>query len=143
VIVGFPGETEQDYEESARFVKEIGFADLHVFPYSARGGTAAARRTDLFVDDGTKRSRSEAMIAIAKESELSFARQFVGQTLDVLIEQPIGDDSVWEGYTANYLRVRVALPEGPHQNTLVPVQIHSVVSAGKGTYLMGVYHAGE
>ncbi len=143
VIVGFPGETEQDFEESARFIKEIGFADLHVFPYSARGGTAAARRTDLFVDDGTKRSRSEAMIAIAKESELSFARQFVGQTLDVLIEQPIGDDSVWEGYTANYLRVRVALPEGPHQNTLVPVQIHSVVSAGKGTYLMGVYHAGE
>ena len=102
VIAGFPGETEAEFEESHNLCQKMGFARIHVFPYSARSGTEAARMPHQ-VDDRAKRQRSEKMLALAKESARSFRQQFLDKTMPVLWEQPT--NGVWSGLTDNYIKV--------------------------------------
>ena len=104
VMVGFSGETEQDFEESRAFVEEIGFARSHIFIYSVREGTKAAERTDR-VDLKVKQERSQRMQATAICSEKAFLQSQVGRILNVLFEEMVV--GAWEGYTENYTRVRV------------------------------------
>ena len=104
VMVGFSGETEQDFEESRKFVEEIGFARSHIFIYSVREGTKAAERTDR-VDLKVKQERSQRMQATAICSEKAFLHSQVGRISKVLFEEMV--DGAWEGYTENYTRVRV------------------------------------
>jgi threonylcarbamoyladenosine tRNA methylthiotransferase MtaB len=103
VIVGFPGETDSEFEESYAFCRKIGFARIHVFPYSPREGTEAAAMAGQ-VPDKVKKERTSKMLALAAESALKFREQFKGETLDVLWEQET-DKGVWSGVTGNYLRV--------------------------------------
>ncbi len=113
VIVGFPGESEADFEATYRLCAELGFAGLHVFRYSPRPGTLAARFPDQ-VPEGVKKARSERLIALAEASAAAFRRSQVGQTLEVVVEGPAGagpEGPWWEGLSDNYLRVRFPAPE--------------------------------
>jgi threonylcarbamoyladenosine tRNA methylthiotransferase MtaB len=111
VIVGFPGESATEFEQSLEFVDRMQFSRVHVFPYSARAGTVAAK-LPLPVDEPTKSMRMKQMQAIADFSQRAFANRFVGRTLNVLWESrqatedqnssvPRPPFSVWVGYTDN------------------------------------------
>ena len=102
VIVGFPGETEAEFNDSYEFCRQMGFARIHVFPYSPRSGTQAARMPER-VGSGVKRERSHRMLALAQESAQSFRQRFLGKTMTVLWEKRT--DGVWTGLTDNYIRV--------------------------------------
>ncbi len=112
VMVGFPGETDAEFEESLRYVERIGFARLHVFPYSARPGTAAAHMPGQ-VPDAIKNERKARMIALSDQMEEIFQQRHIGQTVQVLWESAHGatpDGIVWSGLTSNYLRVVTTTP---------------------------------
>ena len=103
VIVGFPGETEQEFTESLAFCTQIGFARIHVFSYSPRSGTAAAEMAGQ-IPDKVKKERSQQTLALAEESARKFRDNFAGEAMDVLWEKQT-DDGDWSGITGNYLRV--------------------------------------
>jgi threonylcarbamoyladenosine tRNA methylthiotransferase MtaB len=103
VIAGFPGETDKEFEENLEFCKEAGFARIHVFSYSPRSGTAAAKMAGQ-VADKVKKERSRQMLALAEESANRFRESFAGEALDVLWEKQT-DDGDWTGMTGNYIRV--------------------------------------
>lgn len=107
VIVGFPGETDDQFANSYNFIQAIGFADLHVFPYSKRTGTPAARMPDQVAEE-VKRERVTKLIELSKQLSLSYAGQFVGQVLEVIPERSFKDDpssGLMMGYTDNYLQL--------------------------------------
>jgi threonylcarbamoyladenosine tRNA methylthiotransferase MtaB len=103
ILVGFPGEGESEFEESYRFCERVGFAAIHVFPYSKRPGTLATTMPGQ-VDDKAKKRRSARMMGLGKRSARRFRSQFLGRTVPVLWED-ISEDGLWSGHTANYLRV--------------------------------------
>jgi len=103
VIVGFPGESESDFQASYRFVEKLDFARLHVFQYSPRPGTAAARMPAQ-VPVEVKVARSRAMRQLGARQARAFHRRFVDRTLPVLWETS-KDGAVWRGLTDNYLTV--------------------------------------
>jgi len=119
IIVGFPGETEAEFEESRRFCRRMGFARIHVFPYSLRQGTQAARMSGQVVD-GVKRRRSQRMLTLAEESARNFRQQFLGETMTVLFEQQ--SDGVWSGLTDNYIKIYTRSDQDL-RNKLLPVKL--------------------
>ncbi len=104
VMVGFPGETQADFENSMNFVKKVGFEKVHVFPYSIRPGTPAAKMTDQ-VEKSEKEKRAAEMTAAADEIRNRFLESRIGKTLEVLVEEY--HDGFVQGYTANYTPVRI------------------------------------
>jgi threonylcarbamoyladenosine tRNA methylthiotransferase MtaB len=114
VIAGFPGETEEAFEQSLSYVREIGFGRLHVFSYSRRPGTAAAKMSDQ-VPSAVKKERVRRLIEAGHELSLSFHEQYEGVDMNVLWEAAVGADNgglVWSGYTDNYVRVTANGPAG-------------------------------
>lgn len=105
IMVGFAGETQADFEASVQYLRDIGFARSHVFAYSIRQGTVAARMPDQ-IDGGEKARRAEIMGQAAKQAEQRFLLSQVGRTCSVLFERC--KDGVLEGYTENYTLVRAA-----------------------------------
>jgi len=101
VIVGFCGETEEEFEETCRFVRDIGFADVHVFPYSPREGTVAYKQGDDVPAD-VKKERVQRLTAIKKKLKKDFCAEQIGRVEEVLVEQC--KDGYFEGYTKNYVR---------------------------------------
>ena len=120
VMVGFAGETEEEFAASLRFVEEIAFARAHVFAYSRRPGTRAYDAPNQ-VPKREKEARSKAMIAAAKETQRAFFESQLGKTEEVLFEQPIAPN-VYEGYTRNYTPVRAASAK-PLSGKLCPVRL--------------------
>lgn len=107
IIVGFPGETEEEFLETYNFAKEIGFSRIHVFKYSPRKGTPAAKYENQ-VDGNIKSRRSDELIKLGDQLAKEFMNRFINTNLLVLFEEEnkkIGD--TYEGYTTNYLRARV------------------------------------
>jgi threonylcarbamoyladenosine tRNA methylthiotransferase MtaB len=105
IMVGFPGESVDEFEESYRFCQEIDFANIHVFSYSSRPGTLAARMAGQ-VSDRLKKERSLKMLELAKLSARRFCQRFLGQNMAVLWEQEVTLDSgVYSGLSHNYIRV--------------------------------------
>ena len=102
IMVGFPGEGEAEFNESYEFCRRVGFANLHVFPYSARPGTAAPWLGGD-VEDGERKRRVRLMLDLAKQSSRRFREQFLGRTIGVLWEG--NKDGVSCGLTDNYVRV--------------------------------------
>ena len=119
VIAGFPGETGPEFEDSFAFIESMGFARLHIFPYSPRPGTAAAAMPD-HVDDKTAGEWVKRLLAHGRRSVAEFERRFKGQTFDVLFEGKEGDK--WVGYTDNYIRVAVESEE-PLANRIIEVRL--------------------
>ena len=108
VIVGFPGETENDFAATCHFVKRCGFAKMHIFPYSKRKGTPAAARQDQ-IPETVKKHRAEKLAELDREMQQAYFAQNVGTNHAVLVEQPIITDKKATGYveglTENYIRV--------------------------------------
>lgn len=101
VIVGFCGETEEEFEQTCRFVEQIGFADIHVFPYSARKGTVASRWEDTPAE--VKHLRAERLGEIKRKLKSDFLNSQIDKTEEVLAER--SRNGMWEGYSRNYTRV--------------------------------------
>ena len=111
VMVGFPGESEEEFEKSADFVRRMEFSDIHIFKYSPRPGTPAAEYPDQ-VDPQTKDQRSKVLEDIRKQSENKYLSGYVGKTVEVLFEQPSEKYPGWfEGKTDNYITVLVKTNE--------------------------------
>ena len=132
VMVGFPGETEEEFAQSLAFVKAIGFSRCHVFAYSRRPGTPADRFPDQ-VTAAVKQRRSRAMIAAAQETETAFLTGLIGTTDTVLFESFEG--GVNKGYSSRYVAVRAAGPDCRGQ--VRPVRMTGLLADG----LMGVIEA--
>ena len=105
IMVGFPGETEEDFNESLGFVKKVGFARAHIFPYSKRNGTKAADFKNQ-VQDSVKNRRSKEMIELTNRSKTDFLKNQLHKTYPVLIENN-KKPGQFEGYTPNYTHVKI------------------------------------
>ncbi len=103
MIVGFPGETDEDFEESFAFAKKIGFSKIHVFPYSPKKGTKAASFKNQ-LDSSVKNERATKLITLSDEMAEMFRQRFVGKTVDVLFETK-NEENIYCGHTTNYLSV--------------------------------------
>lgn len=103
IIVGFPGETEEDFRESYAFAEEIGFAKIHVFPYSPKRGTPAAARKDQLLN-AVKSERSHTLIQLGDRMAADFLADAVGTDAEVLYERAVGE-GIYEGHTTNYMKV--------------------------------------
>ena len=112
VIVGFPGETEEDYISSREFVKKVKFAELHVFKYSKRDGTVAAKMPNQ-IDEKIKTLRSEDLIKTGEELTKEFRQAKIGQDTTVLFEEKILLDNkeYWVGHTVDYIKIAVPKKE--------------------------------
>ncbi|MCU9613928.1 tRNA (N(6)-L-threonylcarbamoyladenosine(37)-C(2))-methylthiotransferase MtaB [Caldibacillus lycopersici] len=107
VIVGFPGETEEEFMETYNFIEKHKYAELHVFPYSKRTGTPAARMEDQ-VDEDVKNERVHRLISLSDQLAKEYASQFEHEVLEVIPENFYNEDpasGLFEGYTDNYLKV--------------------------------------
>lgn len=114
LIVGFPGETEEDFIKSKQFCEEISFAQMHIFPYSIREGTIAAT-LDGQVDEADKTRRTHIMLDSAKKMKKEFCEKYIGKKVEVLFEQKKGD--IWSGMTRNYIEVQLKSEKGLKGNT--------------------------
>ena len=129
IMVGFPGESDEDFKESCDFVRETGFARSHVFIYSEREGTPAARRHDA-VDKSVRAERAHIMGDICRQCERDFLKAQCGKTEKVLFETE--SDGYWEGYTGNYTRVKVK-SAGDLEGKILPV----VLTTANEDYCIG------
>nr|WP_294570969.1 tRNA (N(6)-L-threonylcarbamoyladenosine(37)-C(2))-methylthiotransferase MtaB [uncultured Romboutsia sp.] len=116
VIVGFPGETNDEFKSTYEFLKEIELSQMHVFKYSPRKGTPAATMENQ-IDPQMKQLRSDKLLNLNKENFNKFAGRFIGQEVDVLFEQSIAENT-YEGLTPNYIRVVVKSDKDIHGEIL-------------------------
>ena len=105
VIVGFPGETEEEHKESMETIKEVGFTKVHTFPYSDRYGTIASTMPNK-VDGNIKKRRVKELLTLSKELEVNFYKKFYNKKLEVLIEEE--KDGFFYGHTPNFIRVKIS-----------------------------------
>lgn len=103
IIVGFPGETDVEFEETCEFVKKAKLAKIHVFRYSNRSGTKASRMPEQLPDD-IKKERAARLIRITEQLETKFKEKFIGEKMAVLFEEQ--KNNFWYGLTSNYIRVK-------------------------------------
>lgn len=121
VIVGFPGESEEDFLETIDTCKKVGFTKIHVFPYSERKGTKAMELPD-HIEPSVKKERARRLLLVSKELECSYYASFVGSEVTVLVEEE--KDGKSYGHTDNYLHVEI--PSVLPHNTFVKVRIKDV-----------------
>ncbi len=124
IIVGFPGETEDEWKQTLDFVEQAGFGHVHVFAFSPRSGTRAAMLPDP-VPHETKRRRSEELHTLAEKLKSRFMRSQLGKQVEVLVEgnpQQTSQGQAWLGYTPNYLRVSLTSAQDL-KNLIVPVRL--------------------
>ena len=132
IICGFPGETEADFEQTVSVAKRVGYLHMHIFPFSPRAGTAAARWTDQFVPDGVKKRRVRTLIDLEEDPRdglsIRYRRRLLGRTVRVILEQPDRDDpTLMTGRCDHYalIHTRANRPRG----ALVNVRIEEVTPA--------------
>ena len=118
LITGFPEETEEEFAETLAFLRRCGFARLHVFPYSIRPGTPAAKMTQ--VSKAIKEERARRAITLGRELHAEYMEKCIGQVYPVLFEQPSG--AHFSGHAPNYMEVLVDTKEDLH-NRVLPVRI--------------------
>lgn len=123
VMIGFPGETDEHFQAYLDFVEKVAFSRLHVFKYSPRQGTPAAKFSDQ-VPYAIKEARSRQMIRLGEKLEKEYAEKFLGRTVNVLVEEKVAD-CIGEGSSANYLKVRFYFPDAP-RGQVIPVQLKRV-----------------
>ncbi len=130
IMVGFPGETEEEFERSLAFAKQIGFAKAHIFCYSPRPGTKAAKDKNQ-ITNAVKEQRSKKMSAVCQETRRQFLQEQIGKREQVLFETTC-HNGFYEGYTENYTPVRVSSPI-PLCGKILPVEMIQV----EGEYCLG------
>ena len=125
MIVAFPGETEEEFEESLTFIRKCGFADMHIFPYSRRPGTPADKMPGQH-PNAVKEARSKAAIAVAEEMSVQYRKNLIGSVQEVLFEEP--EDGFFVGHCPNYVKVYVR-GEALH-NEIRSVRVNGVFREG-------------
>jgi threonylcarbamoyladenosine tRNA methylthiotransferase MtaB len=122
IMVGFPGETDEEFEQSYSFCQQAGFANIHVFPFSPRPETTAARMPDQ-IKAKVKQERNRRMLELSQSSRRHFCQQFLGQIMPVLWEKETSPGSgIYSGLTGNYIRV-FAHSEKPLGNEIRPTRL--------------------
>lgn len=133
IIVGFPGETETEWQQTLDFVAQIQFAHVHIFSYSPRAGTKAAGLPSA-INRTTKRTRSAQLHTLVAAHKKATLQRYLNRDFPVLLEgQPkptATDQFVWQGYTPNYLRVQVIAPDNL-DNQIVALQMQQVAEDGE------------
>ena len=134
VIVGFPGETEEEFNETYKFLKRIKLTKTHIFKYSPRKGTRAAEMKGQ-LDGKIKEERSKALIALNDINEENFIKKYINKNVKVLLEQEVkGKENIFEGYTENYIKVQVEKPENIKSGDIIECKIekaHKDFAEGK------------
>ncbi len=130
VIVGFPGETRRQYEETFRLCERSAFSKIHVFPYSARSGTRAATWPDD-VPPAEKQTRARELIQLSDRLGLAFVQSFLDETVEVLVESRQRGSGLLSGLTDHYLRVEFNGPD-TWRGQLVAVRVNSAGPEGAG-----------
>ena len=125
MIVGFPGETEEEFEKSLSFIRQCRFADMHIFPYSRRPGTPAAEMPGQ-LPNAVKEERSRRAIAVAQEMSETYRRSLTGSVQAVLVEGMEGEHSV--GHAMNY--VKIYIPGAYPRNEIQTVAVKSLYGDG-------------
>lgn len=126
VIVGFPGETAQEFEQTYQFCSSLGFAKMHIFPFSKRQGTPAETMPNQ-LSKLQKQERATTLGQLDESMQTEFLQQFIGSQQTVLIEQQ--KDGIYEGYTSNYIRIYIA-SETDISNQLLTVQATELYKDG-------------
>jgi len=122
IMVGFPGESDEEFEQSYSFCQQAGFANIHVFPFSPRPETEAAGMPEQ-IKDKVKAERNQRMLGLSRSSRRSFCEHFLGQTMPVLWEKETSPGSgIYSGLTGNYIRV-FSHSEKPLGNEITPVKL--------------------
>ena len=119
VIVGFPGETEEEFNKTYEFLKEIKFYKMHVFKYSPRSGTVAAKMPNQ-IDENIKEERSNKLIELSDENEKEYNQKYIGKEVEVLLEEREGE--YLKGHTTNYMVVKMKTNENL-ENTIQKVTV--------------------
>ena len=123
VIVGFPGETDEEFEQTYQFLKRIKLTKTHVFKYSMRKGTRAAEMKNQ-IDGTVKEERSKRLIELSDINEKNFIEKYVLSEQEVLIEQQVkNQEDVYEGYTRNYIKVLVKGANSSHKGKMINCKI--------------------
>lgn len=124
VIVGFPGETEEEFEETKAFLEKVGFYEMHVFKYSRRRGTPAADMPGQ-VAEQVKRLRSNELLAMERRQSQRFRGEYIDRETEVLLEDTteIGGELWRVGHTRDYVRIAVRAADAPPANTVVRVRV--------------------
>lgn len=141
LIVGFPGETEAEWQQTLNYVEQIGFGHIHVFAYSPRAGTHAAQLPDP-VPEPIKNERSRALRALAEQQAHTYRSQFLGRVFPVLWEKsrtrPDGSTEN-HGLTPNYLRAALAHTENADRvNQISPVRLHALSEEGANAHFNAI-----
>ena len=123
IIVGFPGETHEDFNESFEFARKIGFAKIHVFPYSPKKGTPAEKMENQ-IGSGVKAERSRILMELSDEMAGNFVKQFINNEMEVLFENS-HDEGGFDGHTSNYINVTVKSEENI-KNKILQVKLTEV-----------------
>ena len=132
MIVAFPGETEEEFAEGLSFIRRCAFADMHIFPYSRRPGTAAEKLPGQH-GNAVKEERSRRAIAVAEEMNRQYRESLMGSVQQVLFETE--EDGLWSGHAPNYIRV-YARGENLH-NTIRPVLVTGLYADGVTGQIQG------
>lgn len=125
VIVGFPGESDYNFNNTTKYITEIKFADLHVFKYSPRKGTPAATYHEQIAPQ-IKMRRSKELIELSYKLWREYAQGYLGKTLEVLVET--SNNGIWEGHTDNYLKVKFFSDEINLAGKIIPVKLKEIKS---------------
>ena len=128
VLTGFPGETEEEFRETCEMVRRIGFARIHVFPYSPREGTAAARMPGQLTR-AEKERRVRELIAIGRETSRAYRESWLGETVRVIPEERDAEGR-WMGYTPEYIEVRLSPDSRCEQGRTVAVRLDGLTGDG-------------
>ncbi|MCK8058102.1 MULTISPECIES: tRNA (N(6)-L-threonylcarbamoyladenosine(37)-C(2))-methylthiotransferase MtaB [unclassified Fusibacter] len=121
VIVGFPGETDEHFNETQAFVASVGFSEMHVFKYSKREGTKAYLMPDQ-IDEQVKEARSQKLIHLAEKMQHAYLEKFIGTEVEVLLEKVSGHGKFAKGNSKAHVTVEV-IGEGMKENTLVVCKV--------------------
>ena len=128
ILTGFPGETDAEYEETRAMIRRVGYARIHVFPFSPREGTPAATMPGQ-LPNAEKERRARALIALGRETAEAYRETWLNRIAEVLLEERT-DGGAWLGYTPEYIQVTV--PDGPgcHQGALMSVRLTALTDDG-------------
>lgn len=122
IIVGFPGESDEDFERTVEFVEEIGFSRIHVFRFSPKKGTKAYSMPNQ-VSSAEKEKRSEILKSVARKLSFGFHKKFEGKIVEVLIEENSSFEGYCEGYSGNYIRTLVPKTESIKAGEIYKVKV--------------------
>jgi threonylcarbamoyladenosine tRNA methylthiotransferase MtaB len=133
IIVGFPGETEEEFNETFEFLKQVQFASMHVFKYSPRKGTKAYDFKEQITGD-VKEVRSKKLIELSQKDNINYNNSHIGKIMNVLYEQEVkGKEGYIEGVTTNYIKVMVKGNIEESKNKILPTKLLSL----KGQHIVG------